>query len=97
MLAGGDLLAVPGAVGSCEHSARRTGVTGAGLGRSAPSSGFEAVEAAGRDVRGALDELLTRWREHLAAVPGADADDTAAVVTWPSRDIEGPGSCCGTG
>jgi GNAT superfamily N-acetyltransferase len=33
--------------------------------------------------------LLARWREHLAATPGTDADDTAAVVTWPSRDIDG--------
>lgn len=43
----------------------------------------------GRDARGELDELLTRWAGHLAAVPGADDDDSAAILTWPSRDIEG--------
>src|SRR5208283_15443 len=34
--------------------------------------------------------LLSRWRAHLAAVPEAGADDTAAAVMWPSRDIDGP-------
>jgi GNAT superfamily N-acetyltransferase len=43
----------------------------------------------GPDAAGALDRLISLWREHLASVPGSDADDTAAVVTWPSRDVEG--------
>jgi hypothetical protein len=43
----------------------------------------------GPDAAGALDRLIRAWREHLASVPGSAADDTAAVVTWPSRDIEG--------
>jgi GNAT superfamily N-acetyltransferase len=42
---------------------------------------------AGPDVRQALDELLSRWREHLAELPDATASDCAAVVTWPSRDV----------
>ena len=29
------------------------------------------------------------WRVHLAGVPGADDPDSAAIVTWPSRDIDG--------
>jgi len=37
----------------------------------------------------ALDRLISLWRRHLADVPGSDEDDTAAVITWPSRDIEG--------
>jgi GNAT superfamily N-acetyltransferase len=37
----------------------------------------------------ALDQLLSLWRDHLASLPGADAQDTAAVVTWPCRDIGG--------
>jgi len=37
----------------------------------------------------ALDRLISLWRSHLADVPGSDEDDTAAVITWPSRDIEG--------
>ncbi len=43
----------------------------------------------GPDVRGALDELLSQWRRHLADVPEITGDDTAAVVTWPSRDVAG--------
>jgi GNAT superfamily N-acetyltransferase len=41
------------------------------------------------DTRAAADELLARWREHLAELPEAAADDTAAVVNWPSRDVSG--------
>jgi GNAT superfamily N-acetyltransferase len=48
-----------------------------------------AARVAGPDVGGALDELLSRWRDHLATVPGADEADTAAMVTWPSRDVGG--------
>jgi len=40
------------------------------------------------DVADALDRLLSLWRDHLARVPGTDGDDTAAMVTWPSRDID---------
>jgi len=48
-----------------------------------------APQIAGPDVAGALDGLLSQWRDHLAGVPGTDDDDTAALVTWPSRDIQG--------
>jgi hypothetical protein len=48
------------------------------------------AHTAGPDVAGALDELLSRWQAHLASVPEASADDTAAVVVWPTRDVDGP-------
>jgi GNAT superfamily N-acetyltransferase len=48
-----------------------------------------APQIAGPDVAGALDDLLSQWRDHLAAVPGTDDEDAAALVTWPSRDIHG--------
>ena len=48
------------------------------------------AHTAGPDAAGALDGLLSRWQAHLASVPEAGADDTAAVVIWPSRDIDGP-------
>jgi GNAT superfamily N-acetyltransferase len=41
------------------------------------------------DVQAAADELLARWREHLAELPEAAAPDTAAIVNWPSRDASG--------
>jgi GNAT superfamily N-acetyltransferase len=41
------------------------------------------------DTSAALDELLGQWRDHLAGLPEAGAADTAALVTWPSRDVSG--------
>ncbi len=41
------------------------------------------------DTSAALDDLLGQWRDHLAALPEAAADDTAAMVTWPARDVSG--------
>jgi GNAT superfamily N-acetyltransferase len=44
---------------------------------------------AGPDALASLDKLLSRWRDHLAAVREAAGEDTAAVVAWPSRDVAG--------
>jgi len=44
---------------------------------------------AGPDLAAALDQLLSLWRDHLADVPEAALPDTAAVVTWPCRDVGG--------
>ena len=41
------------------------------------------------DTSGDLDDLLGQWRDHLAGLPGAGAQDTAAMVSWPSRDVSG--------
>ena len=51
-----------------------------------------APRVVGPDPAAALDRLISLWREHLAGVPGSDEDDTAAVITWPSRDVEGVGT-----
>jgi GNAT superfamily N-acetyltransferase len=48
-----------------------------------------APQITGPDVGGTLDRLLGQWRDHLAGLPGTDSQDTAAVVNWPSRDIDG--------
>ena len=42
----------------------------------------------GPDVA-AADALITQWRTHLVGQQQAYADDTAAVVNWPSRDVSG--------
>jgi GNAT superfamily N-acetyltransferase len=47
------------------------------------------ARVAGPDADSSLDQLLAQWADHLSAVPGTDAVDTAAVVTWPSRDTSG--------
>jgi GNAT superfamily N-acetyltransferase len=41
------------------------------------------------DTLAAADDLLTQWRGHLAGQPEAHAEDSAAMITWPSRDVTG--------
>jgi GNAT superfamily N-acetyltransferase len=49
------------------------------------------------DTSRAMDLLLVRWREHLSGLPEAAAADTAAMITWPSRDITGVQALLGHG
>jgi predicted N-acetyltransferase YhbS len=44
---------------------------------------------AGPDVGKGLDQLLERWRTHLARQQDAADRDSAAMVRWPSRDVDG--------
>jgi GNAT superfamily N-acetyltransferase len=77
----------PIAIGTCEHW---EGVPGSlDLCWGAARRFQLNAQIAGPDVAAALDRLLSLWRDHLALVPEAEAQDTAAVVTWPSRDIDG--------
>lgn len=75
------------AVGSCSHWTAQPG-------------SLDLIEGAARrfrltpyitgsDVLASLDTLLAQWRDHLAAVPEAAGEDTAAVICWPSRDVAG--------
>jgi hypothetical protein len=41
------------------------------------------------DARPTLSLLLARWRRHLDSLPDAAATDTAAMITWPSREASG--------
>jgi GNAT superfamily N-acetyltransferase len=81
--AGGE----PAATGTCEHlegSPESLDLTWGAARR------FQlTVRLAGPDAGSALDQLLSLWRDHLDGVPGADGEDAAAIVTWPSRDIDG--------
>ena len=76
------------ALGTCEHWAGEPGsldLTWGAVRR------FQlTAQVPGPDVAGALGELLARWRDHLATVPEAGQEDTATVITWPARDIDGP-------
>jgi GNAT superfamily N-acetyltransferase len=49
------------------------------------------------DTSQAMDLLLARWREHLSGLPEAAGGDTAAVITWPSREISGVRALLGHG
>jgi len=75
------------AAGSCEHWSGEPGSLELAWGAALRFRLTPCV--AGPDVADGLDRLLARWRDHLAEVPGTDKPDTAAVVTWPSRDIGG--------
>lgn len=77
----------PAAVATCEHWSGASGSMQ--VSRGAARRFLLDVRVGGPDIGAALDELLGQWRGHLATVPGAGEPDTAAVVTWPSRDIHG--------
>jgi GNAT superfamily N-acetyltransferase len=44
---------------------------------------------AGPDVGAGLDELLSKWRDHVTRFPEAAAEDTAVRLRWPTRDTTG--------
>ncbi len=77
----------PAAVAACEHWHREPGSLEQAWG-AARNFRLTAL-VGGPRVAQALDALLASWRDHLAGVADADGEDTAAVVTWPSRDVEG--------
>jgi GNAT superfamily N-acetyltransferase len=75
------------AVGWCEHWAAEPGSLDLSWGA---ARRFQLIPTiAGPDVAAGLGQLLTQWRDHLAVVQGAGADDAAAIVSWPSRDADG--------
>ncbi len=75
------------AAGRCEHWAGAPASLDLSWGAARRFQLSAAV--ADPDVAGALGRLLSQWRDHLAELPGTGDDDTAAVVTWPSRDVDG--------
>ena len=77
----------PAVIGTCEHWQGEAGSLDLSWG--AARRFMLSPQIAGPDIGDALDRLLSLWRQHLAGVPGSADPDTAAVVTWPSRDIDG--------
>jgi GNAT superfamily N-acetyltransferase len=77
----------PAAVAACQHWHGEPGSLDLTWG-AAHRFRLTALAAGPRPASG-LDVLLSRWRDHLAGVPAAEGQDTAAVVTWPSRDVGG--------
>ncbi len=69
---------VTAATGTCEHW---TGEPGSMELTWGAARRFQLTpQVAGPDVDAALDELLARWHEHLAALPETAEPDTAAVI-----------------
>jgi GNAT superfamily N-acetyltransferase len=80
---GGNLAAF----GTCRHSEPGAGDIDLSWGM---ARRFELTpRVVGPDAASALGRLISLWRDHLADVAGSGDDDTAAVISWPSRDIEG--------
>jgi hypothetical protein len=75
------------AFGTCQHGEPAPGEIGLSRGT---ARRFElAPRVTAPEAGMALDRLISLWRDHLADAPGAGDDDTAAVITWPSRDVDG--------
>lgn len=85
----------PRAIGACEHW--RADPESLDLTWGAARRFQLTARVGGPQVGGALDELLELWRVHLASVTGVDDQDSAAVVIWPSRDIDGIRTLLGRG
>jgi GNAT superfamily N-acetyltransferase len=83
------------ALGTCEHWTGEPGSLDLTWG--AARRFHLTPQVAGPDVAATLDGLLARWRDHLAALPDAAEADTAAVITWPTRDIDGAQPLLGHG
>jgi GNAT superfamily N-acetyltransferase len=43
----------------------------------------------GTDTMPALESILAQWGDHLAGIPASRDVDSAAIVTWPTRDVTG--------
>jgi len=77
----------PAAAATCEHA--EAGPWSLDTARGTARRFQLVPQVAGPGIGGTLDRLLGRWRDHLAGLAGTDSQDTAAVVNWPSRDIDG--------
>jgi predicted N-acetyltransferase YhbS len=75
------------AAGACRHVHTKPGSLELAWG--AASQFALTPWVAGPDVGDGLDQLLRRWRTHLAAEQDAAGHDSEATVRWPSRDVGG--------
>src|SRR5262245_57521996 len=77
----------PAALAVCHHQHVPAGTLNQTWGTTGRFSLIPRLREA--DTAAALDDLLRQWRDHLAGLPEASIDDTAAMITWPSRDVSG--------
>src|SRR5919201_5025075 len=77
----------PAALAVCHHQHVPAGTLNQTWGTAGRFSLIPRLREA--DTAAALDDLLGQWRAHLAGLPEASAGDTAAMITWPSRDVSG--------
>jgi GNAT superfamily N-acetyltransferase len=85
----------PAAVGTCGHWTGEAGSLELCWGTARQYR--LTARVAGPDVAGSLDRLLSAWRDHLrdhlpvhwAGQPDPGDQDTSALLSWPSRDVDG--------
>jgi GNAT superfamily N-acetyltransferase len=75
------------AAGTMRYSWYQPGETGRTWG--VPDQHWLAPLVGGPDPEGAFDQLLTVWRDQLENAPGGTGEESAALLTWPARDICG--------
>jgi hypothetical protein len=77
----------PAGLAACRHEHVKSGTLSQTWGTADRFSLVARLREA--DTSAALDDLIGQWRDHLADLPGTGADDTAAMITWPARDVSG--------
>ena len=77
----------PAGLAACRHEHVKSGTLSQTWGTADRFSLVARLREA--DTSAALDDLVRQWRDHLAALPGTGAGDTAAMITWPARDVSG--------
>lgn len=82
-----DTRGKPAATGTMHYSWYQPGEVGRTWG--VPDQHWLTPVVGGPDPEGALDSLLSSWREQLEQLPTGTGSESAALLTWPSRDISG--------
>src|SRR5439155_23995349 len=77
----------PAGLAACRHEHVKAGTLSPTWGTADRFSLIARLREA--DTSAALDDLVGQWRDHLAGLPGTGAGDTAAMITWPARDVSG--------
>ena len=82
-----DELGRPMAIGAMRYSWYQPGEAGRTWG--VPDQHWITPLVGGSDPEGALDSLLTSWRDQLERLPTGTGSESAALLTWPARDVCG--------
>jgi GNAT superfamily N-acetyltransferase len=77
----------PAGLAACRHERVKAGTLNQTWGTADRFSLIARLREA--NTSAALDDLVGQWRDHLAGLPGTRAGDTAAMITWPARDVSG--------
>ncbi|GLU45883.1 GNAT family N-acetyltransferase [Nocardiopsis ansamitocini] len=82
-----DEVGRPMATGTMRYSWFQPGEVGRTWG--VPDQHWITPLVGGPDPEGALDSLLASWRDQLEELPSGTGSESAALLTWPARDVSG--------